>query len=162
MKQLFPDARIKLGEAVDLTEARAHERSIFITLVPEDEVPKNRYRIEFDLPLPGIGGMVRKGKKVSKILKKADDAVKKVRKLAEPVFKTDAEAAKKAKELGFERINETVMGAAVFKKGNQYITRDRMGHKGGAWKVANSVEELRSKTTRSGTYDENLTKRVDN
>jgi RHS repeat-associated protein len=80
------------------------------------------------------------------------------RKPAEPRFKTDAEAAKKAKDLGFTKINERVHGQAVFKRGNTYITRDVDGHSGGAWKVAKSVKDLASKATRSGTYNENLKK----
>ncbi len=84
-----------------------------------------------------------------------------VRKLAEPRFKTDGEAAKKARELGFTKTSERVHGQAVFKKGKTYITRDVDGHNGGAWKVANSVKDLTGKATRSGTYDENL-KRIAN
>ena len=75
-----------------------------------------------------------------------------------PVFKTNAEAAKQAKELGFTKIGERVHGQAVFKKGNQYITRDVDGHSGGAWKVANSMKDLRTKSGRLGTYDKDLNK----
>jgi hypothetical protein len=73
-----------------------------------------------------------------------------------PVFKTTAEATKVAKELGFTRVNETIDGQAVYKKGNFYITRDATGHNGGAWKGATSIKDLGSKTTRSGTYDKYL------
>jgi RHS repeat-associated protein len=75
-----------------------------------------------------------------------------------PVFKTNSEAAKQAKELGFTKIGERVHGQAVFKKGNRYITRDVDGHSGGAWKVANSVKDLGTKSGRLGTYDRNLKK----
>lgn len=44
----------------------------------------------------------------------------------------------------------------MFKRGNDYITRDLDGHNGGAWKMADSVKNLGSKETRSGTFDVNL------
>lgn len=47
--------------------------------------------------------------------------------------------------MGFKRINETVNGQAVYKKGSQYISRDVDGHNGGAWKVADSVKILGQK-----------------
>lgn len=75
---------------------------------------------------------------------------------SEPVFKTNGEAGIKAKELGFEKINERVNGQSVFRRGNDYITRDVDGHNGGAWKMAKSVKDLARKETRSGTYDANL------
>ena len=43
---------------------------------------------------------------------------------------------------------------------NQYITRDVDGHNGGAWKVADSVRDLGSRDTRSGTFNADLTKRI--
>lgn len=50
-----------------------------------------------------------------------------------PVFQRDSDAAKVAKELGYIKTNyRTKSGAAVFKKGNSYITRDVDGHNGGA------------------------------
>lgn len=79
---------------------------------------------------------------------------------AGPLFKTTKEAALAASELGFKRVNETVNGQAVFRNGNSYITRDVDGHNGGAWKMADSVKELASKETRSGTYNADLTKRI--
>lgn len=38
----------------------------------------------------------------------------------------------------------------------QYISVDKDGHRGGAWKGASSIKNLGSKKTRSGTYDANL------
>ena len=38
------------------------------------------------------------------------------------------------------------------------IYPDRDGHNGGVWKMADSPDELRHRNTRSGTYDENLTR----
>ncbi|HGO5815439.1 TPA: toxin C-terminal domain-containing protein [Mannheimia haemolytica] len=64
-----------------------------------------------------------------------------------------------AKELGYIKTNyRTKSGAAVFKKGNSYITRDVDGHNGGAWKEASSPEKLNKKETRNGTFDINLNK----
>jgi len=73
-------------------------------------------------------------------------------------FKNTAEAANKAKELGYSKINELSHGQAVFynNKTKLYITRDIDGHNGGAWKAATSVEKLGSKVTRSGTYDADM------
>lgn len=79
---------------------------------------------------------------------------------AAPFFRTTKEAAIAASKLGFAKIGETVHGQAVFQKGRQFISRDIDGHNGGAWKLASSVEALRSKTTRTGTYNADLTVRV--
>uniref|UniRef100_UPI001F0BB96C toxin C-terminal domain-containing protein n=1 Tax=Staphylococcus aureus TaxID=1280 RepID=UPI001F0BB96C len=43
----------------------------------------------------------------------------------------------------------------VYKR-QQYISVDKDGHRGGAWKGASSIKNLGSKKTRSGTYDANL------
>lgn len=73
------------------------------------------------------------------------------------VYATNKEAAQAAEALGYRRINETVHGnQLVFKRGNQYITRDLDGHNGGAWKMARSVRGLESKATRQGTFDKNM------
>ncbi|MGJ1468146.1 toxin C-terminal domain-containing protein [Clavibacter sepedonicus] len=80
---------------------------------------------------------------------------------------TDKEAAEVAKEKGYTKIKaRSAKGRAIFKKGkNDYITYDRGsdptgGHNGGYWKRANSVAGLNSKTTRGGTWDKYLTKRI--
>lgn len=77
-----------------------------------------------------------------------------------PVFATTAEATTAASAIGYVKINETSNGQAVYKKGSDYISRDIDCHNGGAWKRANSVANLGSKTTRLGTYNANLTVRV--
>lgn len=75
------------------------------------------------------------------------------------VYKTDAEAAKAATALGYTKTNfRTKSGAAIFKKGNSYISRDVDGHNGGAWKEASSPEKLNNKSTRNGTFDINMNK----
>lgn len=78
-------------------------------------------------------------------------------------FASTAEATQKATELGYTKINERSNGQAVYQatksavvKGLPYITPDVDSHNGGAWKAASSVARLGSKTTRLGTYDENL------
>lgn len=68
-------------------------------------------------------------------------------------FKTSKEATQAAKELGFEKTNYYSQGQPVFKKAGRYITPDVTCHNGGVWKMADSVENLGSKSTRMGTYD---------
>ena len=76
---------------------------------------------------------------------------------AGPFYKTTKEATAAAKSLGFTKINETVHdGQAVYRRGKLYISRDLDGHNGGAWKMANSVKSLSSKSTRIGTFDSSL------
>ena len=69
---------------------------------------------------------------------------------------TAKEATKAAEELGFRKINDKSHGQPVYTDGKSYITPDVDSHNGGAWKMARSVKDLRSKSTRSGTYDANL------
>lgn len=66
--------------------------------------------------------------------------------------KTDEAAAK----LGYRKIGERSHGQPVYKKGNRYITPDVDSHNGGAWKMADSVKNLGTKSSRMGTYDSNL------
>jgi RHS repeat-associated protein len=65
-----------------------------------------------------------------------------------------------AKSLGYAKINYYSHGQPVYKNvsgnGPRYITPDADVHSGGVWKGADSVENLRSKATRSGTYNVNL------
>ncbi|NJD01752.1 MAG: hypothetical protein FIA99_03955 [Ruminiclostridium sp.] len=69
---------------------------------------------------------------------------------------TAKEAEQAAKKLGYEKTNYTSHGQPVFKKGNKYITPDVDSHNGGSWKMADSVKNLGSKSTRMGTYDAKL------
>ncbi|MFC1150989.1 toxin C-terminal domain-containing protein, partial [Pasteurella multocida] len=100
-----------------------------------------------------IGSLNKKvSPKIRDFAKKTKDRV-----TSEPVFNTDGDAYKVARELGYTKTNyRTKSGAAVFKKGNSYITRDVDGHNGGAWKEASSPEKLNKKETRNGTFDINL------
>lgn len=57
---------------------------------------------------------------------------------SEHVYKTDKEATKTAKKLGYRKISGKCGKTAIFKrkkqKGLEYISRDIDGHIGGAWK----------------------------
>jgi len=67
----------------------------------------------------------------------------------------------KAEKLGYIKVNERSHGQAVFynskaPKNMRYITPDIDGHNGGFWKSADSVKNLGSRKTRTGTYDIDL------
>lgn len=66
---------------------------------------------------------------------------------------TTKEATEAAEKLGFQKIREQSEGRPVYKKGNRYITPDRTRHNGGFWKMADSIEGLKSRQTRLGTFD---------
>ncbi len=69
---------------------------------------------------------------------------------------TIKQATEAARKLGFNKIKETSHGQPIFKKGNKYITPDVDSHNGGVWKMADSVKNLGSRSSRMGTYDANL------
>ncbi|WP_252178433.1 toxin C-terminal domain-containing protein [Endozoicomonas sp. 4G] len=77
---------------------------------------------------------------------------------SQPFYKITQQAATAASKLGFIKIEEKVHGQAVFKRGNLYITRDIDSHSGGVWKMATSVKNLGARSTRLGTYDQNLSR----
>ena len=63
--------------------------------------------------------------------------------------------------MGFKKTNFRAHGQRVYKRGNEYITRDVDGHNGGAWKYAKgNWTNLLSKSSRSGTYNRGLNVRV--
>ena len=64
------------------------------------------------------------------------------------VYKTDTESTKAAAKMGYRPTNEFSMGRRIYKKGDSYITADRTGHNGGAWKVAKNTKDLRRAATR--------------
>lgn len=80
--------------------------------------------------------------------------------VASMIRSVPAVAKEAAKDLGYSLVNETSHGQKVFKrnkgKGPKYISPDKDGHNGGAWKGASSIKNLGSKKTRSGTYDAEL------
>ena len=88
---------------------------------------------------------------IVKLANKVDDAIDTIN----AVYKID-DFAKLAQKHGYHPIGQYSHGQPIFKKGNKYITPDIDSHKGGVWKMANSVKGLRSKKTRLGTYDANL------
>ncbi|GGG05912.1 hypothetical protein GCM10010912_58210 [Paenibacillus albidus] len=63
-----------------------------------------------------------------------------------------------AKYLGFTKTNYKVKNKPVYSDGKNYIVQDIDSHNGGIWKMAKSINELTSKSTRSGTFDALLTK----
>jgi hypothetical protein len=87
--------------------------------------------------------------------------------VAAPYFATTADATAAATKLGYVKTKDISNGQAVYMvtktstvKGLTYISPDVDSHNGGAWKAASSVANLGSKTTRLGTYNENLTVRI--
>ena len=75
---------------------------------------------------------------------------------------TNSDARTAAERLGYKKVSGvTSHGNAIFVNPNapralRYITADADGHNGGVWKAADSIANLGSKATRSGTYDEFL------
>jgi hypothetical protein len=78
---------------------------------------------------------------------------------------------KMAPELGYELVKgQKIRGQPIYVRtregtGPMYITPDvgsgvgaGGAHSGGSWKGADSIGDLGSKSTRQGTYDENLTR----
>lgn len=64
-----------------------------------------------------------------------------------------------AKKLGYTKVkNRHSHGQAIYynSKTKTYITYDADAHNGGFWKMAKTIDGLLSKSTRLGTYDENL------
>jgi RHS repeat-associated protein len=66
---------------------------------------------------------------------------------------TTSQAADVARYLGYSRTNYLVKGERVFQSGRSFIVQDTTAHNGGVWKIANSVDALSSKTTRTATTD---------
>ena len=72
---------------------------------------------------------------------------------------TTPQCTKAAEALGFVKTKFISNGEAVYynRKMKRYITQDigdgTASHKGGVWKMAKTLEELGSDTTRMGTYD---------
>jgi filamentous hemagglutinin len=62
--------------------------------------------------------------------------------------------------MGYVKLHERSKGEAIYRKGRRYISRDLDGHNGGAWKMGYISDKLRSRTTRLGTYNKDLTQRV--
>jgi Novel toxin 21 len=74
---------------------------------------------------------------------------------------TNKEARDAAAILGYEEVKGQFSSKQLVfkhKKKNLYISADIDVHNGGVWKMADSVVNLGSKTTRIGTFDANLNK----
>lgn len=86
--------------------------------------------------------------------------------MAAPYFATTAQATKAATKIGYRKTNYVSKGQAVYTtdkpkfKGLTYITPDVDSHNGGAWKAAITYENLGSKSTRFGTFNEDLSKHI--
>ncbi len=64
-----------------------------------------------------------------------------------------------ANRLGFRATNRKIRGQRVFTDGKNYIVQDIDAHNPvGLWKMAKTVDGLKSKATRMGTYDYDLKK----
>ena len=75
-------------------------------------------------------------------------------------YKTNKEIRIEAKKLNLKEVNcgKFPKGQLVFKHPDKkfYYSYDIDGHNGGVWKGAKRIDDLFSKHTRCGTYDENL------
>lgn len=69
---------------------------------------------------------------------------------------TNAQVTDLADYLGFRSTGQRLRGQTIFRDGNRYIVQDIDAHSGGVFKMADSVRGLGSKSTRTGTYDEQL------
>ena len=72
---------------------------------------------------------------------------------------------KVAKDLGYSKNSERSHGQPVYSNSNakralKYISPDIDAHNGGYWKAADSIKNLGSRNTRSGTYDITLSVRI--
>jgi hypothetical protein len=69
---------------------------------------------------------------------------------------TNTQAKDMANRLGYRSTKFVSSGQRVFTNGKTFITQDIDSHSGGLWKMASSVANLASKSTRMGTYDYDL------
>jgi hypothetical protein len=76
-------------------------------------------------------------------------------------FKGQLDYELTAKNLGFERTGARSHGQPVYRRGNEFISPDVDRHNGGIWKKATGdAANLRNKTLREGTFNEDLTEMV--
>lgn len=69
---------------------------------------------------------------------------------------TNAQATDLAGWLGFRSTGRHLRRERVFTDGKRFIVQDTTSHTGGMWKMAKTDKALGSRTTRTGTYDEQL------
>ena len=71
-----------------------------------------------------------------------------------------------AKELGYSKVRgQQSHGKAIYYNPKatvdmRYISYDGTSHNGGTWRAASSIADLGSKTTRTGTFNWDLTTRI--
>jgi len=81
-------------------------------------------------------------------------------------LQTNSQSKSLVNELGYSKVNNvTSHGQSLYynpkaTSGMQYITADIDSHSGGIWKAASSIENLASKSTRTGTFNWDLTTRI--
>ncbi len=81
-------------------------------------------------------------------------------------MQTNSQASAAANQLGYSKVpNATSHGQAVYfnssaTRNMRYITADIDSHSGGVWKAAKSLEALTSKSTRTGTFNWDLSMRI--
>jgi hypothetical protein len=112
---------------------------------------------------PIVGWLGTGGKVISRVTKNAgEEAAEAGARGANGAARmTSKEATDAANLLGYQKTSELSHGQPVYSnpKGQpKYITPDVDSHSGGVWKGANTIEGLGSKTTRSGTYDDKLSR----
>jgi hypothetical protein len=66
---------------------------------------------------------------------------------------TNAQATDLANYLGYRDTGRILRGQKVFTNGRTFIVQDTTSHNGGAWKIANSIEALNNRRTRTATTD---------
>ncbi|WP_280668855.1 MULTISPECIES: polymorphic toxin-type HINT domain-containing protein [unclassified Kitasatospora] len=75
---------------------------------------------------------------------------------------TSKQATDLAKFLGYRDTGQRLKGQKIFTNGKTFISQDigdgDGSHNGGTWKLAKSIKDLGSKSTRTGTYDAMLNK----
>lgn len=72
-------------------------------------------------------------------------------------FKAQIDYDQLARSLGYTRTNARSHGQPVYQKGREFISPDIDRHNGGIWKKATgSASNLRNRTTRDGTFNEDL------
>jgi hypothetical protein len=137
------DAEIARTKWVGIKRACAERTNLSADCVKTFSPVRSVYST--DDPAIALEAMILSGQKAATL-----------RATAEPFFKTSKEAEKRALELGYVRTSSLSEKEVVFEKNGFFITRDRTGHNGGAFKGATSVLKLGQKKTRRGTFDENL------
>lgn len=79
-------------------------------------------------------------------------------------FQSEAEARIVANNLGYREVrNQRSHGSKIYTNGSNFISRDRDSHRGGAWKVAGSINALRQPSksnARLGTFTRDLKTKV--